>query len=114
MERNPDPTVGQKLLDLPEIMPHILAINPSIHDGAILSRRLGSEYIITGWSYRLYPPPISHQSSPNKGSAYNSCADMSAVDRVEAVLLLGSGGISTFVCGQEHASEFSRQQQRAS
>lgn len=102
MVRNPEPISGQKLADLPDIILDMLARNPSIHDGAIMVHRNEfDEYFISGWSYRLYPPPPKLDITSNRGSAYNSCAAMSAVADIDAVLLLGSERIEAFMNGCE-------------
>ena len=49
------------------------------------------EYKVTGWSYRLYPPPIDGPLFPNRGSAFNSGLAMSRVELVDKVLFWSSG-----------------------
>src|SRR3569832_899737 len=88
MSRRPSPPVGAALDEgLAEMWHEAIAINPAIHDGALAIGRQNrlEAYRIRGWSYRLFPPPISLETESNRGSAYNSCIAMSAVTEVDAV-----------------------------
>ncbi len=102
MLRHPAPSVGHPVNDrVGLVLQEALEANPSVHDGAIMCGRLscGDVYRITGWSYRLYPPPCHGVLIPNKGSAFNSGLAMSAVTTVDRVLYWSSGTGSCFEAG---------------
>lgn len=105
MPRFPSPPVGDLFDDgFPGHLRAALALNPAIHDGAIIVRRIdiSSQYRIDGWSYRLIAPFSAHdRGSTNRGSAYNSCLAASAVDGVDATYLLSRGRLTQFVGGSE-------------
>jgi hypothetical protein len=89
MLRTPAPEVGMAYDDSFERMyRNAVALNPSVHDGAILIGRGGgmAGYRIRGWSYRLFSPSRTN-STANKGSAWNSCLAMSMDEDVEAMVL---------------------------
>lgn len=91
MLRSPAPRVGQVLDD--DFIDHLtdaMALNYSVHDGAIMLGRRSkeTEYRVTGWSYRLFPSVVSIVAEENKGSAFNSCFAMSEVPRVDRLYLL--------------------------
>lgn len=57
------------------------------------------KYTLTGWSFRLFPDPLTTTTEPNRGSAYNSCLAMSAVAAVDFVYLLSGSGLFCFEKG---------------
>jgi hypothetical protein len=79
-----------------------LCINSTIHDGAVLIGRAqpSDGYLIRGWSIRLYPPPASVNLVPNRGSAFNSCLEMSCVPTVDRLYLFSAGRLIRFVSGE--------------
>lgn len=103
MPRDPLPPVGWSMnCDLGERLEEALDLNYSIHDGAIIfERREPTKYpICNGWSYRLYPPEVAAQITPNKGSAFNSALAMSCVSGMEAVLTWSDDRILKFNSGR--------------
>lgn len=89
MAREPEPPVNLPFDEsFPDLYMHMLRLNPSLHDGAIMVRLttgLEQAPVVTHWSCRLFPPPQHDQRRPNRGSAYNSAADFSYVPGVRAV-----------------------------
>lgn len=55
---------------------------------------------ITGWSYRLFPPDASVITEPNRGSAFNSCINMSVVPTVDCLYLASARGLWKFSAGR--------------
>jgi hypothetical protein len=78
-----------------------LVENPAIHDGAIMIGRSEkiAPYRIIGWSHRLYPREGPRRAEPNRGSAFNSCLAMSAVEMVDRVYLISRGKVFRFEKG---------------
>lgn len=78
-----------------------IATNPAIHDGAVLIGRSEptSLYRVQGWSMRLYPPPLGCVGEPNRGSAFNSCLEMSRVPRIDRMYLVSAGRLYCFITG---------------
>lgn len=103
MPRSPEPDIGQPLDDdFDRHFSAAIALNPAVHDGAIMFKRSSPEesYRVSGWSYRLFPPPVINQGGPNRGSAFNSCLAMSVVSGIDAVYLLTRGLLCRFQGGQ--------------
>lgn len=99
MLRSPEPRIGQQLDEsFADHLASALALNPAVHDGAIMFGRenKSSPYRIAGWSYRLFPPSLVRGAVPNRGSAFNSCFDMSSVPGVDRLYLLGPQGSYRF------------------
>ena len=105
MPRDPTPPTGMVFGDdFADRLAAALAINPSVHDGAVILRRMDPSmpYLIAGWSYRLMAPlPADHVAVANRGSAYNSCVATSAQNGVDLVCLLSHGQLMTFIAGTE-------------
>lgn len=78
-----------------------ISINSAIHDGAVLVGRAqtSDQYLIRSWSVRLYPPPASSNLEPNRGSAFNSCLEMSCVPSVDRLYLLSGRQLTRFMNG---------------
>lgn len=94
MLRDPAPPIGMSLESgLIATYRAALAQNPAVHDGAIMLGRRSKDvsYRVTAWSMRLYPPPVAHTNPPNRGSAFNSCLEMSCVERVDCMYLVSEG-----------------------
>lgn len=91
MPRNPTPPLGLRIdREFAARYLELLNQNPELHDGAILAGRnspIEPIYKVTGWSYRLFPPPLQSPGLENRGSAFHSCRAMSALPRIEGVLL---------------------------
>lgn len=102
MPRDPSPQLGALFESgFNEAIERAMRENPALHDGAVmLGRPAPSEaYRIAGWSHRLLPPPVN-TSTPNMGSAFNSCLAMSAVGGVDLLYLLGRNATFRFEKGQ--------------
>lgn len=78
-----------------------IAQNSAAHDGAIMIGRptVAQQYCLKGWSYRLFPPQTVHSAEPNRGSAFNSCLEMSKVLAVDMTYLVSEGRMVRFVGG---------------
>jgi hypothetical protein len=103
MLRSPEPTVGQTLDEgFHQSFAAAMAFNPAVHDGAIMFKRPSRDvpYRVSGWSYRLFPPPVTNRGVPNRGSAFNSCLAMSVVRGIDAVYLITRGVLYRFQGGQ--------------
>lgn len=103
MLREPTPKSSVYLdSQFPRLMGREISKNTSIHDGAVMfgrpSRR--RRYRVTGWSFRLFPPPASIISEPNRGSAFNSCLAMSVTPMVDRTYLVGATELFRFQHGQ--------------
>lgn len=99
MPRRPEPATGIAVdASFPSILLQALAVNPAVHDGAILigRKRSTDAYRIAGWSYRLVPPPGPAESEPNRGSAFNSCLAMSSVETIDRIYLISADGVFRF------------------
>lgn len=110
MLREPVPSVGQPftLLDFPSAFQAAVALNTTIHDGAVMvgRRSVGGKYEVAGWSYRLHPASlILSPRWPNKGSAFNSCLAMSKVDGVDWIGASTSDGVFGFAGGIVYPNE---------
>jgi hypothetical protein len=107
MPRSPAPPLGAPLDSrFPQFYRTALAINAESHDGAILAGRgsASAPYIITGWSYRLYPPSAKRTEIFNLGSAFHSCRAMSSVPTVDAVILFARKARVIFFGGEPQDS----------
>ncbi|MDB5375883.1 MAG: hypothetical protein JWR00_329 [Rubritepida sp.] len=102
MPRVPTPPVGTVFDEtFVEHYRSAIDLNPAIHDGAVLIGReqIFDRYMICGWSMRLYPPPGNSTPAPNRGSAFNSCLEMSDVGSVDRLYLLSAGQFIRFIAG---------------
>jgi hypothetical protein len=102
MPRDPLPELGMVVdSTLSASLREALQINNAVHDGAMMIRANDTgPFELTGWSYRLYPPPVANVPlSSNRGSAFNSCLAMSVVDRVQWLYLLSQGTVTVFENG---------------
>jgi hypothetical protein len=105
MLRDPSPAVGVGWdRAFRNVLTTALALNPSIHDGAVMvgRRTVEASYRILGWSFRLFPPESAYMAQPNKGSAFNSCLAMSNVAHVDCVYLRSIDGVFRFKRGDIH------------
>lgn len=101
MLRTPAPEVGVAFdYSFERTYRAAVALNPSVHDGAILIGRDGGTpgYRVRGWSYRLFSPSRIN-STANKGSAWNSCLAMSMDEDVEAMVLASGDELIGLVKG---------------
>lgn len=102
MPRDPAPATGALLdADFGATVAAALAVNHSVHDGAVMLGRASpaSSYRVTGWSYRLYPSAESGEGGVNRGSAFHSCRAMSLERDVDAAYLVSQGRGFRFVNG---------------
>ena len=103
MLRSPEPDIGMGLNDnLAQSVSAAYALNPSVHDGAIMigRRDTATFYKIEGWSYRLFPPHAeSARREANRGSAFNSCLAMSLTQKVDCLYLVSKGLSYKFIKG---------------
>lgn len=100
MPRDPVPITGMILDE--EFFVHVsgaIALNVSIHDGAIMigRRSVHDEYRITGWSFRIFAPQPEEAAPVNRGSAFNSCFALSQTRGVDRVYLHSSGKMHRFI-----------------
>ena len=102
MPREPVPATGA------EFNEHFLATyraalscNPAVHDGAVMLARNTAlaPYRITAWSMRLFPPPVAKHAESNRGSAFNSCLEMSCITEVDCMYLVSKGSLILFEKG---------------
>ena len=104
MPRSPGPPLGAVLdASFHEIYRQALLANPELHDGALLAGRAAGSpdrYSVTGWSYRLYPPPAGEDHSTNRGSAFHSCRAMSALSEIDGLILFARSERMIFVNGR--------------
>jgi hypothetical protein len=79
-----------------------IRLNPAIHDGAVLIGRSSraQQYVIVGWSQRLFPPRWGRDAQMNRGSAFNSCLAMSALETIDAIYLTSKREVYRFVRGE--------------
>ncbi|WP_141693808.1 hypothetical protein [Methyloligella halotolerans] len=102
MPRSPVPDAGHPLdSNFTCYLLKAMAANAALHDGALMFGRSSKaeDYILTGWSYRLFPPATGAEGLTNRGSAFNSCLAMSQVGRVDRLLLLSRDGVTEFKRG---------------
>lgn len=90
--------------ELARIVRLSLTANPAYHDGALLvtpSLTRATEFVITGWSFRLFPPPCAAVRRADQGSAYNTAFDYSAVPGVLRAYSIGPKTAFAFEAGAE-------------
>jgi hypothetical protein len=91
MPRAPEPPLGAPLdPSFGACIEDTFNTNGSLHDGAIMLGRdeTAATYRVTGWSYRLFPPPYGSAAGVNRGSAFHSCLAMSAQADVDVIYLI--------------------------
>jgi hypothetical protein len=102
MSRSPAPATGAPFdRDFPELLARAITSNPAVHDGAVMvGRSAPSEpYLVSGWSFRLFPKPAKTETESNRGSAFNSCFAMSFVPSVDCVYLISGSNVFRFEAG---------------
>jgi hypothetical protein len=79
-----------------------LQINYAVHDGAIMCRRAkpNQNYVLSGWSFRLFPPQPDNLTYFNRGSAFHSCLAMSLVPSVDHMYLVSGNNLLKFRAGE--------------
>ncbi|MNE34880.1 hypothetical protein D3C80_1286180 [compost metagenome] len=102
MPRSPAAPLGARVQFLSDALAQAIALNPAVHDGAIMLMRdgLGREARVTGWSYRLFPAGRPIATVPNRGSAFHSCLSMSLEADVDSVFLVSCGAAFCFQRGE--------------
>jgi hypothetical protein len=106
MLRTPQPKVGWEFdLSFGEEFAAAARINASLRDGALMvGRRSAAQgYRVSGWSFRLYPPPHSGACEPNRGAGFNSCLAMSSVESVDRVYLVTGDAVVRLERGRVHS-----------
>lgn len=102
MPREPNLHNIPVLSDFSNIYYSALRENPSIKDGVVLIRSDCNPPVIWGFSYRIYPPPLSIiYPKINMGSGYYSSLSFSGVERVHCVYFLYADGVIMFKRGLE-------------
>ena len=102
MYRIPSAPIGGALdSGVSALISNALELNPAYHDGAVMVGRSmpSSAYMITGWSFRLFPPPPGLRSEANRGSAFNSCLAMSVVPDVDRLYYIARQQRTKFAGG---------------
>jgi len=102
MSRDPQLDTGAVFgEDFLHVYARAIAQNAAAHDGAIMIGRptAAQQYRVMGWSYRLFPPHTVQSAEPNRGSAFNSCLEMSKVAAVDMTYLVSEGRLVCFVKG---------------
>lgn len=105
MPRDPAPATNMEFAgDFLAAYREAVLLNPAIHDGAVLLRRelASMPYSVAAWSMRLFPPPKANISQTNRGSAFNSCLEMSCISEVDCMYLVSDGRLILFKNGQIH------------
>lgn len=103
MPRVPAPAIGATF-ELGFVSSYQTAVcrNPAVHDGAVVLGRTSADepHRVTAWSMRLYPPPAGQRTEANRGSAFNSCLEMSCVHGVDCMYLVTEGRLLRFEEGR--------------
>lgn len=99
MPLDPEPPTGWPLgEDFSTRFAAALEVNYAVHDGAIMCGRAhaNQSYILSGWSFRLFPPPSRNPTAFNRGSAFHSCLAMSLVPSVDQLYLASERALLKF------------------
>ena len=108
MRRNPMPKVGTPFdSNLLEVLAEAVALNPSIHDGAIIfDRKNESEsYTLSAWSMRIVSKHAPHFAEPNLGAAYNSALSLSMARSIDMCCIIAPNRMTFFQCGKSYPNE---------
>jgi hypothetical protein len=103
MPRDPRPPIGFTLdSSFHQHLTDSLALNPSIHDGAIVFGRPNNErpYVLQAWSTRIVSNHIIADAEANRGSAYNSAISLSACPSIDMVCLFSVASLEVFLKGR--------------
>ena len=102
MKREPLPPIGQCIgPDFGEEWRDAVALNPAVHDGAVMAAPDGDGiFRVVGWSYRLFPPQLGIDEHSNRGSAFNSCLAMCAAEGMDRIYLVTRGECWHFTSGR--------------
>ncbi|MEM5855709.1 MAG: hypothetical protein QW472_05350 [Candidatus Aenigmatarchaeota archaeon] len=101
MPINPQPPINIEIRDFIRIYKEAIKINPAIHDGAVMVKLSQKIPILTGWCFRLYPPPLATRRKINRGSGYNTILDFSCVENVEVTYFANTHELIKFKKGKE-------------
>lgn len=93
MKRDPLPPIGQTLAaEFADGWKQAVALNPAVHDGAVMTApSAAGDFVVVGWSYRLFAPQAEVAEHKNRGSAFNSCLTMSVRNDVAGLYLVTRG-----------------------
>lgn len=103
MPRQPSPSPGAQFnTGFLAAYHDAVSFNATIHDGAVLIGReeASASYRVWAWSMRLFPPAVAELAEPNRGSAFNSCLEMSCVPNVDCMYLVTQGELVRFERGR--------------
>lgn len=105
---NPKPRIGCQVNEnFIEIMNKEYSFNKAIHDGAMAfywDCSPQSLPVLSAWGVRLFPPVLCPSIRSNRGMAYNSALQFSAVGPVKSVFLFEATGFLLFENGNEAES----------
>lgn len=102
MLRVPEPSIGSRVKgNFHAQIDAAIELNSAVHDGAVIVGRncTSEDYLIRGWSYRLFPPKNGICQEPNRGSAFNSGLAMSTIEGIDAIYLASDSSVRKFVAG---------------
>lgn len=102
MKRSPMPSTGSPFnMHFAEILGESYAINPSIHDGAVVFTRdrPDRDYLLDTWSMRIVSKAAPKEAAPNLGSAYNSALSLSVSAHIDLCGVLSQEGLRIFEDG---------------
>lgn len=108
MKRVPMPELGapfdSKLINT---LFEAFALNPSIHDGAIIFTRNSQRdpYILSAWSMRIVSKNMPHFPEPNLGSAYNSALSLSMAESVDMCCIISPDRTTFFQDGTSQSCD---------
>ena len=104
MRREPRLAVGFQIgPNFNEHLSNALALNPSIHDGALVFGRIDGtqSYMLREWSMRIVSSHVGKEAEANRGSAYHSALALSSSNDVDLVCLYTRENLEVFLNGEE-------------
>jgi hypothetical protein len=102
MKRSPMPKTGSPFnLRFDQVLAEAYALNPSIHDGAIVFTKIGpaDDYRLAAWSMRIVSRLAPTEPEANLGSAHNSALSLSVSPNVDLCCVMSQGGFALFEKG---------------
>lgn len=102
MNRFPVPKTGSPFnVNFDAVLTEAYALNPSIHDGAIVFVRTSpsDDYRLAAWSMRIVSRATPREAEPNHGSAYNSALSLSASPAIDLCSVVSRDGLRLFKSG---------------
>ena len=104
MRREPRPAVGFQIgANFNEHLANAFALNPSIHDGALVFGRIDDtdSYTLREWSMRIVSSHVAKAAEANRGSAYHSALALSSSNNVDLVCLFTQKNLEVFQDGEK-------------